>query len=78
LLRNGDILPEKIRFYIGYSGWSEGQLHEELKEKTWLTAAAKSKLIFHNDVNEIWKDAIRLLGSDFEPIINYPIDPQLN
>lgn len=78
LLRNGDVLPEKIRFYIGYSGWSEGQLNEELKEKAWLTAAAKSKLIFHTDVNEIWKDAIRLLGSDFEPIINYPIDPQLN
>src|SRR6185436_15532070 len=31
LLRNKEIDPNKIRFYIGYSGWSEGQLSDELK-----------------------------------------------
>ncbi len=38
LLRSGEIDSSKIRFFIGYSGWSEGLLLEELKQKSWLTA----------------------------------------
>ena len=68
----------KIRFFIGYSGWGEAQLDEEMKEKTWLTVAATRKLVFHPTSNEIWKDAIRQLGGDYEIMVNFPIDPQLN
>ena len=68
----------KIRFYIGYSGWSEGQLTEELKEKTWLTVKATRKLIFHNNYTELWKDSLKHLGGDYEIMVNFPIDPQLN
>jgi len=76
--RNGEVDASKIRFYIGYSGWAGGQLDGELKEKSWLTADANRKLVFHQQTTEIWKDAIRLLGGDYEMMINFPIDPQLN
>lgn len=78
LLRNGDIDPNRIRFYIGYSGWTEGQLDEELKGKSWLTAQARRKVVFHPHEEEIWKAAIRLLGSEYQLMANFPIDPQLN
>lgn len=78
MIRNGDPDVEKIRFYLGYSGWSEGQLEEEMTEKTWLTVNASSKMVFHRDHNEIWKDSLKLLGGDYEMMINFPIDPQLN
>ena len=78
LLRTRQIDTSKIRFYIGYSGWSGGQLTDELKEKSWLTASATRKLVFHRKLEEIWKDSIKLLGGDYEAMINYPIDPQLN
>ena len=78
MIRNGEANPEKIRFYIGYSGWAGGQLDGELKEKSWLTASANRKLVFHDEIKEIWKDAIRLLGGEYEMMINFPIDPQLN
>lgn len=70
--------PDKLRFFIGYSGWSNGQLKDELTEKSWLTVAANRKLIFHKTVTEIWKDALKHMGGEFEALINYPIDPQLN
>jgi putative transcriptional regulator len=70
--------PDKIRFYIGYSGWSDGQLNNELEEKSWLTVAGSRKLIFHRDYKEIWKDSLKQLGGDYEMMINFPIDPQLN
>lgn len=78
LLKNRNIDPERIRFYIGYSGWSEGQLTEEMNEKTWLTVKANRRLVFHKDYAEIWKDALKLLGGDYEMMVNFPIDPQLN
>jgi len=78
LLRNGDLDPSRIRFYIGYSGWSGGQLDDELKGKSWLTAPATRKVVFHKRMEEVWKDSIRLLGGDYEILANFPIDPQLN
>lgn len=78
LIRQGVISRHKIRFYIGYSGWAGGQLDDELKEKAWLPAKANQKLIFQEKASEIWKDALRHLGGDYEMLINFPIDPQLN
>ena len=78
LIRQGAIDTNKIRFYIGYSGWSDGQLKDELNEKTWLTVEATRKLVFHKKENEIWKDSLRHLGGDYKIMVNFPIDPHLN
>lgn len=78
LINRGEAEPGKIRFYIGYSGWSSGQLDGEMKEKTWLTADAVPGLIFHPEAENIWRDSVRHLGSEYEVMINFPIDPQLN
>lgn len=78
MLKSGTVDPDRIRFYIGYSGWSDGQLNNELEEKSWLTVAGTRKLIFHRNYQEIWKDSLKQLGGDYEMMINFPIDPQLN
>jgi putative transcriptional regulator len=78
LLKEGRLNPDKIRFFIGYSGWSEGQLNTEMTEKTWLTVAAEKELVFHEKYQEIWKEALRHLGGEYEMMINVPLDPQLN
>jgi putative transcriptional regulator len=77
-LKDGTIQPDKIRFFLGYSGWSQGQLNSEIKEKSWLTAEATRKLVFHKTVGDIWKDSLKHLGGEYEMMSNYPIDPQLN
>jgi len=77
-VKNNDIDFNKIRFFIGYSGWSEGQLDGELQEKSWLTVDAVRKLIFHKTPEETWKDSLEHLGGDYKMMINFPIDPQLN
>ncbi len=78
LLKSGEIKQEGIRFYIGYSGWGQDQLAAELKEKAWLTATATRKLVFLNNIDEIWKESLRTLGTEYELMTNFPIDPQLN
>lgn len=78
LIKTGAVDIAKIRFFIGYSGWSAGQLEEEIVEKTWLTVKATRKLVFHTKFEEIWKDALKHLGGDYEMMVHFPIDPQLN
>ena len=78
LVRSGQIDMAKLRFFIGYSGWSDGQLSNEIAEKTWLTVAATEALVFHALPAEIWKDSIKALGGEYEIMVNYPTDPQLN
>ncbi|CAN5827368.1 YqgE/AlgH family protein [soil metagenome] len=78
LVKNEEVDVSKIRFFIGYSGWSNGQLSDELDEKTWLTVSATRRLIFHPNADAVWKDSLKHLGGDYEMMINFPIDPQLN
>ena len=78
LIQSGQIDADKIRFYIGYSGWSNGQLTVEIKEKSWLTVKANRKLVFQTSPEEVWKESLKHLGGDYEMMIHFPTDPQLN
>lgn len=78
LIQDGSIDTNKIRFFIGYSGWTKNQLDDEIKEKSWLTVQANNSIVFHTDEGSIWKESLKLMGGDFEQLVNYPIDPQLN
>ena len=78
LIKNKSLDPKKIKFFIGYSGWSDGQLNDEMKEKSWLTVDATKNLVFHTKDTEVWKSSLIHLGGDYEMMVNFPIDPQLN
>lgn len=78
LLKDDKLTERDIRFFIGYSGWGEGQLEEEMKLKSWITGDGTRKLIFPANVDNTWKDALKQLGGEYEQMVNYPIDPQLN
>ena len=78
MIRSAEIDLNKVRFFIGYSGWSGGQLEAEIKEKSWLTVQAIRRLVFNPKVVDTWKDSLKHLGGEYEMMINFPIDPQLN
>ncbi len=72
------ITPEQIRFYIGYSGWGEGQLDDEIASRSWIITPANHQLVFHSEPELIWRDALKTMGGEYQQMVNYPIDPQLN
>jgi putative transcriptional regulator len=78
LLIKGELDEDVIRFYVGYSGWDYKQLNDEMKNKSWMTAKATRRLVFHSKAEEVWKDALRLLGGEYVMMTNFPTDPQLN
>lgn len=69
---------KQIRFFLGYSGWSKGQLEEEMEEKTWITLPATKKLIFDTGHAVIWQEALKTLGGEYRQMVNYPVDPRSN
>jgi putative transcriptional regulator len=78
LIKNNSINTSKIKFFLGYSGWGNGQLQNELDEKSWLTVQASQKLVFNTESDVVWKSSLQHLGGEYEQLINYPADPQLN
>ncbi|MFK2890556.1 YqgE/AlgH family protein [Dyella flagellata] len=56
--------PRLALMALGYSGWGAGQLEQELKDNTWLTAEASERVIFHTPLEERWSAAAGLVGID--------------
>lgn len=67
-----------IRLFVGYSGWSPGQLEKELEEGSWIVAEANDEILFEPDPKNIWKHAIQLLGREYSFMQNLPVNPLLN
>ncbi len=56
--------PEQYLFCLGYSGWSAGQLEGELKQNAWLTVAASNDIIFGEEGEKKYQQALSELGID--------------
>ena len=67
-----------IRLFVGYSGWSPGQLERELKEGSWLIADVSQEVIFDTEPEQVWKRAIESLGNKYSYLQHMPTDPGLN
>ena len=73
-----EITDLQIRFFVGYSGWSAGQLQEEVEEKSWIITTPDVGISFSLEAEQIWKRSMQQLGGEYAQMTNYPIDPQLN
>jgi putative transcriptional regulator len=69
---------KKVRLFAGYSGWSAGQLENEMKRKAWLTHPASLDLVFAADMNGLWAKLMRQKGWKNQLLAEIPDDPSLN
>jgi putative transcriptional regulator len=70
--------PGEMKLFLGYSGWSPGQLEKEMEEGSWLVADINPEILFDTEPEMVWKKAIELLGKDYAILANMPLNPQLN
>jgi len=68
-----------IRFFLGYTGWENQQLANELHSNTWIVTANiyKKSIIEKNGVN-FWKEKMLELGGEYSIWSNAPEDPSYN
>ena len=79
LVDTGILNKNNSRFFLGYSGWSKGQLEEEIDLGNWITQSAlKSATFFDLPTHELWRRAMIKMGGDYRIWADIPDNPIYN
>lgn len=78
LLNTGVLGPDDIRFFLGYSGWGEGQLRQEINDSVWVITESSPEIIFETPTQNTWRDSLLQLGGNYTIMANSPASPRLN
>lgn len=79
LLNTKQVDPQDVKFFLGYSGWSAGQLELELEADSWIVNDQTSELlVFETNTELMWREALKNMGGRFSVYSNYPVDPSMN
>jgi putative transcriptional regulator len=78
LIAFNKIKESQIRFFLGYSGWSAGQLERELKENSWVIARIRPDIVMGNRGNDTWKQVLRSFNNKYRMWADFPESPEMN
>lgn len=72
LIKSGLLEPHNIRFFVGYAGWSGGQLDEEMRGGSWVSAEMDANYLFKTRPQKLWSQVMHNKGDLFEVIADMP------
>jgi putative transcriptional regulator len=80
LVELSDSFPvnQQTKIFVGYAGWSPGQLDDEMKRDTWLVHPASLELVFSPKPDELWQSILRSKGWKFKLVADAPDDLSWN
>lgn len=67
-----------VRAFIGYSGWSPGQLENELKRQSWFPVDPRPDLLGQEHDHGLWAALLRGMSPFHRILAEAPEDPFLN
>ena len=68
----------EIRGFLGYSGWSAGQLENEMKRESWIVAPVSAELVGGLEGRELWRAVVGGLSPRWRILADEPDEPELN
>ncbi len=71
-------ITNKVKFFLGYSGWGENQLLHEIEMNSWLVGKTEANKIMKNEGEIMWKKSLSDLGDKYRSWANFPRRPFLN
>lgn len=78
LMENGLIKDNNIKFFVGYSGWTEGQLIEEMQETSWIVEDMDANYLFKIKPFVLWQTVLHNKGNTYTVIAQMPDAVSLN
>lgn len=76
-----EITPEwqpGLKAFLGYAGWSSGQLENEIAQKAWIVVPPTQALIEMTDPEKAWHDLMRESGPLLRLLSEAPDHPEWN
>ena len=70
--------PTSVRAFVGYAGWSAGQLEAEMKQNAWLLQKPVRESLRPERLPKLWFEIMRGLGPWYKMLAAAPDDPSLN
>ncbi len=67
-----------IRAFIGYAGWTKGQLDAELAQKAWLVGKPTREVLRLSRCMTLWRETVSAFGPWFQLVAEAPEKPSLN
>ncbi|MBA3608845.1 MAG: YqgE/AlgH family protein, partial [Chthoniobacterales bacterium] len=67
-----------IRAFVGYAGWTAGQLENELRQNAWVLQKPNRAALKPERLPRLWFEIMRNLGPWFKMLSAAPDDPSLN
>lgn len=56
--------PSSFKLLLGYAGWGQGQLEQEIQRNDWLIAPLDTALLFESDTETVWNQVVASLEID--------------
>lgn len=67
-----------VRAFVGYSGWTAGQLEQELERQSWIVAEPDGALLGKSHDEGLWGDILRSMSPFHRILADAPSNPELN
>ena len=67
-----------VRAFIGYAGWSKGQLEAELAQHAWLVMKPDREILRIGRMATIWRETLSVFGPWYRLVAEAPDDPSRN
>jgi putative transcriptional regulator len=68
----------EVRAFFGYSGWSAGQLENEMKHHTWIVADVPEDLLTQAQDDSLWRTVLGRAGPEWRLLAGEPENPEQN
>ncbi|HEY3251293.1 MAG TPA: YqgE/AlgH family protein [Ignavibacteria bacterium] len=78
MIESNSVNPDDFRFFLGYSGWGEEQLVDELKINSWILAGSTIENIFSDEPDKLWRETLKSMGKKFALLASFPDNPSVN
>jgi putative transcriptional regulator len=77
-VQDPEVDARRGRVFVGYAGWSAGQIEAELSQESWFVVPAEPDDVFSEEPDELWSDVLRRQGGSLALVATMPPDPSLN
>lgn len=78
MIEHGKVKTYDVRFFAGYSGWADGQLETEIRNKHWLINKHVSSEFFGNEAEDLWRLQLGEIKHAYSIFADFGSDPSMN